>query len=122
MPPVPSPWLLRAAELLADGEWHDYDAIIKEAALTVPPGRAKRMTERMRLRHRREPGEHYIGDHRRVHRTDDELIEYGARAIVSASVSGSVAFEISPRGTRVRDGAKQVRLAPGKRLWRGTDG
>lgn len=38
----PSMWLQRAYEILADGEWHDREKVVREMMRAVPPGRAYR--------------------------------------------------------------------------------
>lgn len=38
----PAPWLARAYELLADGQWRERDRIVNEMVKKVPPGRAYR--------------------------------------------------------------------------------
>lgn len=44
----PGPIHNRALELLADGEWHDRDWVVREVGKVVPPGRALRDVERRR--------------------------------------------------------------------------
>lgn len=114
----PSLVYLRAAELLADGKWHDYSVIVREVAKVVPPGKAIRKSETMRQRAARQHGSYVDPDNRKIPRTDERLIEYGALAIVRATLSGSVLFEIKPRGTHLRDGPKRIRIVPGKKPWR----
>lgn len=43
-----SVWRLKAAELLKDGEWHDYRTIMRKVADAVPPGPALRQAKRVR--------------------------------------------------------------------------
>lgn len=41
-----SPWMVRAYELLADGDWHDRDAVVTAVMPLVPPGKAIRQHQR----------------------------------------------------------------------------
>jgi hypothetical protein len=64
-----SPASTRILELLADGHWHDREEII--AAALLPPGRAWRSAERLRLRGR--------AISPRTHGTRDTAIASGRR-------------------------------------------
>lgn len=110
-------------EVLQDGEWHDYVEVVREVAKVVPPGKALRKAEQLRLASARRPGEHlsYTAERRVVQRPTEQLIEYGAYAIVRAVLLASPSFEIEPRGKLTRDGPKRVRFT-GKSVWRPADG
>jgi hypothetical protein len=124
VPGHPSPALAAAYELLQDGEWHDYRVIVAKCAQAIPPGVAYRKSEELRLAStRRHDAKNYRHpETRKIPRTDEQLITYGAMAIVRQTLSGSVMFEIEPRGTRVTDGPKRIRLKPGSKMWRPPDG
>lgn len=110
-------------ELLQDGKWHDYHTIVREAAKVVPPGKALRKQEQLRKAGVRGPGKHlsYTHERRAVHRSNDELIGFGARAIVGATLASSRIFEIKPRGKVLPGEKKRIRLS-GKPVWRPPDG
>lgn len=100
---------LRALEVLADGEWHDYRVTIKDIAAAVPPGVAMRRAEAQRIRS--------IGsDAPRKYRAgkDSRLIEIGATSIAREVVADATTFEIDPRGTPSRVGPKKIRLVAAK--------
>lgn len=107
-----------AAELLADGEWHNYSEIVRKASKVVPPGVAMRKIETIRLASARKHKGYSNPSQRKIMRSDTRLIEYGALAVARQVLSGSVLFEIEPRGTKQADGPKRIRLAPGKEVWR----
>lgn len=41
-----APWTAAMLDLLADGDWHPYTAVIAAGAVHVPPGQAARTAER----------------------------------------------------------------------------
>ena len=45
-----SPWRIRLAARLADGEWHDLDELAADAGALIPPGRGLRANEANRAR------------------------------------------------------------------------
>lgn len=46
MTPRRAPWTQAILDLLADGDWHPYTAVIAAGAMHVPPGQAARTAER----------------------------------------------------------------------------
>jgi hypothetical protein len=72
----------RIFELLADGEWHDYEPVIREAAKEARPGEAHRRMEHARNAKRQEPGE-------RTRNNDAVyLVERGQRATAVKAAYG----------------------------------
>lgn len=116
----PSQVYYRAAELLADGQWHDYKEIIRKTAIVVPPGVAIRKIETIRRasarKHARQGSEYVDPETRRIEREDSRLIELGATAMTRQILSGSTLFEIQPRGALTKDGPKRIRIKPGKKV------
>lgn len=99
-----SPWMVRCVELLGNGEWRERDWIVAEAAKRVPPGRAKRVAERLRARQQlREVGE--IRPRSRP-KSDEFLIRVGARRVVYDSLIASTRLEHK----KTEDGVRWVRL------------
>lgn len=86
----PSPLLVKAVELLEDGEWHDYELIVRQIARVYPIGKAARLTEAARAR--LTPGEP-----RTRPLSAARQIESGARIKARATLLGSRAFEVDPR-------------------------
>jgi hypothetical protein len=76
-----SEWRKRIHELLADGEWHELDPVVKDALLRVPPGPAFRHAEKQRERQSGEPRQR--GDM-------DDAIAAGRRSIAMQSVGAAV--------------------------------
>jgi hypothetical protein len=69
-------------DLLADGEWHDYEPVIREAAKEARPGEAHRRMEHARNAKRQEPGE-------RTRNNDAVyLVERGQRATAVKAAYG----------------------------------
>jgi hypothetical protein len=109
--PSASPEAVRAREILADGEWHEYEELMRELVPLVAPGRAWRANEEGRYRqalHRaRAKGEELPWKPPRVRPVDpDRARESGARAIVRKMLNSGY-FEIDPPGRaakkRIRD-------------------
>lgn len=100
------PHTRRVVDLLSDGEWHPWDAVVVEAAALVPPGAAFRRSESDRLRKAEyhgtyKGGERKYGDHHTA-------IAAGARAIVVDGIAG-----MRQRGkveTEDREDGRWVRL------------
>lgn len=103
----------KAYELLADGEFHDYEALIRALLPLVPPHMAMRRVEADRTR------QHYLRDPteptppRRNLIETDRKIAIGARAFVRKVLADSTHLEISPRGRIPRGTVKQIRYAEG---------
>ena len=91
--------LLRVCELLDDGDWHDYEWLIREAGRVIPPGKAMRQSERVRAKWDGAP-------ERRVRsRSDEQLIRSGKRSILHDAISHSPAFQ-----TRQTDHGREIRM------------
>lgn len=101
----PSPWTIRARELLADGNWHELEPLLNELAKLVPPGRALRRNENARLKARNQ------GPAMRTYpRSKDYLIASGARRIVREALLGTNSKTWIERETQ--NGRSVVRLRP----------
>lgn len=95
----------RAFELLADGEWHSYEAVIREAAKEVLPGEAHRYMEASRKARTPDAGD-------RVKNNDDVyLVERGQRAVAVNAISGNDRIEMDPPRS-VRADNRMIRLRP----------
>lgn len=99
-----------AAELLADGEWHDYYVVVARVATRVHPGRAYRRAESQR---RTASAKTYGGRDnvpaRTIHQDIDHQIRVGSRQIAKQVLNGR-RFEVTPHGA-VRTGEQKfVRL------------
>lgn len=118
----PSPELARARELLGDDRWHDYELIVHELVKVIPPGRAVREAEKLRVAQARKRAR-YAGRSvpdrvvlsRRTPRELDQIRYTGARSIVRKMLNGSD-FDIDPpirqprriRWTTARRSTKQA--------------
>lgn len=81
--------LVRAADLLEDGEWHDYEQVIRELAKMVPPGRALRHAEKIRKAagNGRNKNEDWNPPEQRVRaRSREQIIATGARSIARSMI------------------------------------
>ena len=85
------PLVMRAVELLEDGEWHYVEDVLRELMKMVPPGRALRQAEQQRQ---------YDGPAQRVrHKSERQLIEIGRRLLARRALVGSGKadyFEMTP--------------------------
>lgn len=104
---------LRALELLKDGDWHEYGTVLREIAAAVPPGVAVRRAERMRLLSNRGTPSEDMPRKKDVGNTT-RLIAVGSTSIARDVLADRRSFEIEPRGTRLYDGPKKVRLLPAR--------
>lgn len=97
--PSASPILVRAVELLEDGQWHNYADLVRVLSKMVEPGRAMRRAERVRAAGG--PPERYraVEDYR--------LIQSGQRSIVRDFLIKKY-FEIKPPGRPVDGGEERV--------------
>lgn len=102
---------LKALEVLGDGEWKDYRAVVREVAAAVPPGVANRRAERQRVRSNARNG---TTVDRRYRNDTGRLIEIGGMSIAREVLLDASTFEIEPRGTRTYVGPKKIRLIPAK--------
>ncbi len=97
-------------KLLADGEWHPYEAIRDRLAATVPPGRAlRKYEERIEYARRYKGDPDYDTD-----ADEDTRIYYGSRscaqiAITSWKGRGLMFYGEGPK--------KQIRIKPGFKSW-----
>lgn len=95
--------------LLADGQWHDYHAILSQAAKTVQPGAAIRACERTRQNaSRRRHGE---AKTRAMPLSTSEQIRRGSRQLAQTRMLNR-AFEIDPSGWQPPGTSKRIRLRP----------
>lgn len=96
--------------LIADGEWHPYEAIRDKVADAVPPGRAlRKYQERIDYTRRSKNDPHYDTD-----LTEDERIFYGQRGCAQGVITSWKGRGIQYRG----EGAdKQIRIRPGFKTW-----
>lgn len=86
----------RASELLGDGEWHNYEAVMSELMRLVPPGRALRENERIR----RSQAQRRFGSTapRQVERSVEFQIASGARSIVRGFLKSTKVYEFDLAG------------------------
>lgn len=95
----PSPELQHARQLLADGAWHDYEQVMRQLIKVIPPGRAIREAEKLRVVQARKRAR-YVGNAvpdappRRRPGDLDRMRETGARSIVRKMLNGAN-FQIS---------------------------
>lgn len=101
----------RAKELLADGEWHDYEGLLREVAKLVPPGIAMRFGEYRRIKGGAPPDRVFPAD-------SAQRIRDGKRAYAHEAMRDKLhSFEIKPpaipgRGPRLK---RQIRLNPDRK-------
>lgn len=112
---VGSAELQRARHLLADGLWHDYEALLRQLMRMVPPGRAARAAERHRIgqaaRRARYRGDVLTGVPAPTRVNDpDRVRDTGARLIVRKVLSDAH-FEVSPSGRSPRKRIRDRRAA-----------
>lgn len=100
-----------ACELLADGEWHDYQVIVGKLATRVQPGRALRRAESQRRTASREAyGSRENVPPRLLNATPEHQIRIGSRHIAKQVLNRRF-FEIDPPGRVPEGGVKRVRMA-----------
>lgn len=104
----------RARELLADGQWHDFEQIMRQLMPLVPAGIATRVVERGRTKGRAD-----VSPPKRVKPMSvDEQIRSGQRGFVRDVLNYARFYEATPskaRGTRL-DPDRRIRLTPGAPL------
>lgn len=100
--PPASPLLKRAVELTEDGQWHDYDDVVRELCKLVPPGKAMRRAEKSRR---------YTGPPERTKYDETErVLETGKKSYARDHLQ-KVWFEVKPVGRREPGGLpRQIRL------------
>jgi hypothetical protein len=114
----------RATELLGDGEWHNYDAVLRELVKLIPPGEAIRKAERVRVAGRKqrkviEPDAPRAG---RFQRESSDLIRSGARVIVRDFLRNDRVFEADPKALAPGQVAPDRRIRMiGKLRWLSTE-
>lgn len=92
-----SDWRRRVHELLADGEWHEQDPVVRDAMRLVPPGPAYRQAETSRKNRPDAP-------EKRTQGTDADAIAAGQRQIVMQSIYAGVrygSFDRKREGKRI---------------------
>lgn len=99
---------VRARELLADGEWHDYHKLVAKLIPLIEPGKAIRRAEASRVSVARRHNYSSI-DERKVPRDPERLIRIGAAMYVRDCLTNGRVFEINPRRSKSRDGDKKIR-------------
>lgn len=112
-------WRVRAEEILADGEWHNYGEVIEALMPLVPPGVALRKNESARRK-----GKPTSPVNRQVQRTETQLIRAGQRSVVTQMLNSGAIFEIEPRTALIPASSKKIRMltefvaSPQISLWR----
>jgi hypothetical protein len=87
--------MLRAVELLADEQWHDYDEVLGEVARLVPPGRALRANEAARRNAGNRSGKQAPAA--RVQQLPlARLVESGQRMVARSVLKHRGYFELDP--------------------------
>lgn len=114
-------WFQHVMDQLRDGQWHDRDEVIAQAAKTVPPGRAWRVVEARRIqqlrRRMRDKGmseeeiENWITSHD-LTRSDDQsehnrAITAGQRQLVNDHINRTTRIE-----KQTVDGRRMIRRVP----------
>lgn len=105
-----APHMKRAAEILADGQWHNRDVVIEEMIKLIPPGQAIRHSEEVRLRKRqaRIAAGLPVRDtpQRATDRSTTFLVRTGARSLAMRFLNASRRIEAERR----EDGTTWVRM------------
>lgn len=117
-----TPLTTRLHEILADGEWHDREPIVKELMRLAPPGEAWRMAEEVRVRSRirrarnqltaeafaawMEAGNHELNPRPK---SMEATVQTGKRAMANSAIGMRATNRIEQR---IVDGKKQIRLRP----------
>ncbi len=97
----------RLDELLANGEWHDLEAVLVEVARSVPPGHAYRQGEGTRMdRQRRRTGEVKA----RQRGDQQTAVKSGARRVALEIIRGRLRRHRAVE--RSVDGVRQIRRWP----------
>lgn len=108
-----TPWMLRAVDFLADGEWHDRDLLLEDMAKAIPPGQAMRFQENVRKSRRNARLKKGLPvlratDERVVDRSSWYLVSVGQRGMALKSLHTARRIEMVKR----EDGKVWVRLRP----------
>jgi hypothetical protein len=92
---VETPASLRdhARDLLADGQWHDLEVILREMGKFIPPGQAVREMERSRRKSARHRGLEVKP--RTFHRSPEREVESGRRRLALEALRHGH-FEVDP--------------------------
>lgn len=104
MPAPETPWARRLREILADGEWHNYEDVLTELATLVPPGRAFRVTKN-------EEEQQQKRGHAVKTRDHQESIRYGARRLATSVITA----RRQDIEVRVLDDVKEIRSRSAER-------
>jgi hypothetical protein len=104
------PWTVAALAVLADGDWHAREHVLRAGMAAVPPGVAFRDGEKDRNRVNRRMS----GPGARTRGTDETSIQVGARSIVRDCINSLLVSKHGnpPRLERaIVDGVDSLRLA-----------
>lgn len=111
-PEQQTPHLRVAFELMADGEWHDRDAVVMEMGKAIPPGQAVRFVEQQRLLKREQAKKMGLKvketDKRVKDRSSWFLVTSGRRAIAMKALASARRVEKERR----ENGKVFIRLRP----------
>lgn len=104
------PILDRAKELLADGEWHDYEELLSELGKLIPPGMAFRAAERSRRNSLKSRGLEVKP--RTVEQPYERLVATGRRVILMDKLRPRYGFELDvpAKGGQHRHVGRRIRL------------
>lgn len=97
--------MARTYEVLGDGEWHDLEVVLQAAAVTVPPGIAKRAMEAAEKWERRRRRTEQRRPSRAGH-DDPSLIRRGQRRVARLAINRNARIE----RRLSEDGVEQIRL------------
>ena len=111
MPTPKSPARNRLDELLADGEWHDREQLVRALMPLIPPGQAVRTATRNRAGKRRRRAEQGMEPTPKYGRPADEQT-VGARTCAYSVIATAVRFHTAERRTVA--GRIQIRRTPPK--------
>lgn len=100
-----APHTARAMEVLADGTWHEEEAVLLEMIRMIPPGRAIRYAEKRRTA--QNPKTNTPPPQRAVPRSSEYLRVLGGRALALSALKGSKKLE-----RKTDDNGRWVRLRP----------
>lgn len=92
-----APWTVRIVEVLADGEWHALDELVRVEGALIPPGQAARDAESKRL----EKSARRHGAPRPRTRPGDPT-EVGRRQMIRDALWGLARHGVVERGATAR--------------------
>lgn len=97
----------KAKEVLGDGQWHNYEAAIREIGTVIPPGVALRTQERERIKSMTTPR---ASEQRTVPLDLDRRVESGRRAMVRVLFKHRCFETDKPGHTRNRVPDRKIRM------------